>query len=137
MDLHAARRERDQALRHYASCKAMLAREHGVPPGVETQHLRQRLIDSLPLQRAAARRRPTVRVLTFENLSADPGQDRYLRGLKEAIVIELSSLRELDVIHHEGSEPGEPADFVLRGSFLADEGAVQIILRLVHAASGL
>lgn len=147
MEVHAALRQRDQALRLYETCKAMLAREYDVSPSAETERIRRRILDGVqpapqPLPARGAGAKAVVRVMRFANLSDDARQERFLDGLMEAIVIELSHMREvtatLDPAGGEGagSEGAAAAQFVLKGSLMAQGDRIEVIVRLVDAASG-
>lgn len=147
MEVHAALRQRDQALRLYETCKAMLSREYDVSPSAETERIRRRILDGVlpvpqPLSARGAGSKAVVRVMRFANLSEDARQDRFLDGLMEAIVIELSHMREvtatLDPAGGEGAggEGAGAAQFVLKGSLMAQGDRIEVIVRLVDAASG-
>lgn len=147
MEVHAALRQRDQALRLYETCKAMLAREYDVSPSAETERIRRRILDGVqpapqPLPARGAGAKAVVRVMRFANLSDDARQERFLDGLMEAIVIELSHMREvtatLDPAGGEGAggEGAAAAQFVLKGSLMAQGDRIEVIVRLVDAASG-
>lgn len=144
MELHAALKQRDQALRLYESCKAMLHREYGVSPSPETERIRRRLIEGLPQETRPlppvgdlSGKTPLVRVTRFANLSADPALGRFLDGLFEATVIELAHMRE--VIALRDADPGQSqlaADYVLTGSLMEQGGRFELIVRLVDPESG-
>lgn len=151
MELYAAAHQRDRAIRCYDTCRQMLVREYGVTPSPETERIRQRILEATeptglipapPVQRPPPLRL-TVRVHPFANLSQDPHLDLFLRGLLEAVVIELSAVPELAVVHTidspapPGPEATNPvADFDLHGSLLSGGDSLQVIVRLVHAATG-
>lgn len=145
MELHAALGQRDQALRLYETCKQMMSREYGVTPSPETERIRRRVLDGLPAgatpahpaPAAQGRAKPVVRVTRFANLSTEAAHSRYLEGLFEAIVIELSHMREVAVVREaEEGRSQPPADFVLTGSMMEQGGRIEIIVRLVDAESG-
>lgn len=145
MELHAALRQRDRALRLYESCKTMLAHEYAVSPSPETERIRRRILDGLPAEplgampqpKGAGKSRPVVRVMRFANLTADPAHERFLHGLHDATVIELSHLREVAAVRMpEGGVPPPHADFVLTGSLIAQGEQIEVIARLVEAETG-
>lgn len=145
MELQAALRQRDRALKLYESCKAMLLREYGVTPSPETERIRRRVLEGLPAEVAGhvslpvrpARPKPVVRVMRFANLSADAGLDRFLDGLLDALVIDLSHMRELVALRapEAGAAPAY-ADYILTGSLMEQGGRIEVIVRLVDAESG-
>ena len=81
--------------------------------------------------------KPLVRVMRFANLTADPAHERFLHGLHDATVIELSHLREVAAVRMpEGGVPPPHADFVLTGSLIAQGEQIEVIARLVEAETG-
>lgn len=145
MELFAAARQRDRALRCYESCRQMLAREYGVTPGLETERIRRRILDSAydaPAEPAKASaptgRRPAIRVHPFINLSETSGLTLFLQGLTEAIGIELSRVPEFDVIEADAPAPEgmQDPDFALHGSLLLGSETLQVIVRLIHCPTG-
>ena len=145
MELHAAAHQRDRALRCYEACRQMLATEYGVTPSPETERIRRRILESTgPVQDAArpdppTAGRSTIRVHPFANLSTDGSLDLFLRGLLEAVVIDLSAVPELDVVQSDGdggTAGSDRVEFALHGSFLSAGDHFQIIMRLIHCRSG-
>lgn len=141
MELYAVRRQRDQALRLYESCKSMLAREYGVGPSPETERIRQRIVASQPFERSDAAEparargdRMTVLVGAFENLSASPQYGAFLKALQETVIIELSRVGEISVLpdRHVDDRP----DVLLGCSLLADADQMQLIMRVTDGATG-
>lgn len=145
MELYSAARQRDRALRCYDACRQMLAREYGVTPGLETERIRRRILESAhepPVEPSKAKtpnfRRPAIRIHGFTNLSESSGLGLFLQGLTEAIGIELSRVPEFDVIEADATVPdGTPEpDFVLHGSLLQGAETLQVIVRLIHCPTG-
>ena len=139
MELHAALRQRDRALRLYESCKAMLLREYGVSPSPETERIRRRLVEGLPaeslspasLPERPSRPKPVVRVMRFANLSGDAALDRFLDGLLDALLIDLSHMRELTALRApEAGAPQAYADYMLTGSLMEQGGRIEVISSL-------
>lgn len=91
--------------------------------------------------------RPAVAVLPFENLSGDPAQDYFGRGIAEDLVTDLSKLCGLSVIPSEESFPyaGKSlpdlaselgARYVVNGSLRRGGGKVRINARLIALPDG-
>jgi len=93
--------------------------------------------------------RPSIAVLPFQNLSADPEQEYFADGIVEDIITELSRSRMLFVIarnssfiykgravdvKHVGRELG--VRYVLEGSVRKAGGRVRITGQLIDASSG-
>ncbi len=92
---------------------------------------------------------PSIAVLAFRNLSADPDQEYFADGLSEDLITDLSKLRALFVIAREssfaykdkavdvrqiGRELG--VGHILEGSVRKVDGQVRITAQLVDASSG-
>ncbi len=94
-------------------------------------------------------KKPSIAVLPFENLSADPEQDFFADGISEDIITALSRNRELFVIARNSSFSfrGKAMDirvvgkdlgvrFVLEGSVRRAGSRVRITAQLVEAETG-
>ena len=98
--------ERAMALQHYSTFRDMLKSELNVQPGQEVEELKVRLAKSAPPKPAAEsteakpHERPSIAVLTFANLSADPAQRYFSDGITADIVTELSRFHQLQVHGH-------------------------------------
>ena len=93
--------------------------------------------------------KPSIAVLPFENVSADPGQDYFADGITEDIITELSKVSGLFVIAHNSTatykdhavEIRDVAEdlgvrYVLDGSIRRAGDQVRIAAQLVDATSG-
>jgi len=92
---------------------------------------------------------PTIAVLAFDNLSADPGQEYFSDGIAEDIITDLSKLAELRVIARNSSfaYKGKAVDvkrvgselgvrYVLEGSVRKVGERIRLTSQLIDAASG-
>jgi TolB-like protein/Tfp pilus assembly protein PilF len=93
--------------------------------------------------------RPSIAVLSFDNLSGDAGVGRLADGITEDIITDLSRFRELDVIarNSTGVYKGKPVDvrqvgkdlgvgYVLEGSIQRQGDQIRTTAQLVNAISG-
>jgi adenylate cyclase len=93
--------------------------------------------------------RPSIAVLSFQNLSGDPEQEYFVDGLAEDIINELSRFRSLFVIARNSSfaYKGKATDvrqvsrelgvrYVLEGSVRRAGARVRIATQLIDAATG-
>ncbi len=93
--------------------------------------------------------KPSVVVLPFNNIGADPKWERFADGITEDIVADLSRSKDLIVIARNSSEvyKGKPIDtrqigrdlgvkYVLEGSIQASSDRVRITAQLIEAATG-
>ena len=167
MRLYAAQGRHDAALAQYERCRRELSDQLGVAPQPETEELargiRARRRDGLPKPRfsptPAGRPdqsnrpdrsdHPTIAVLPFTNLSADPGQRYFSDGVTEDIITELSRFRSLSVIAHNtafryrdpnvdlrGVAEELGAQFVVEGSVRKAGKQIRVTAQLVDAATG-
>ncbi|HUL06006.1 MAG TPA: BTAD domain-containing putative transcriptional regulator [Candidatus Acidoferrum sp.] len=167
------------ALKQYQLCCDALQSELGVRPEAETERLyqsiREKRATSLrtagqpPALRAAAEihrpfdattpshdleagpstAKPSIAVLPFTNLSADPEQDYFADGITEDIITQLSRLRDLLVIARNSTlvfkgrtvRVQEVARdlgvrFVLEGSVRRVGNRIRVTAQLIDAATG-
>ena len=109
MRLHAAKGERSAALKIYATCRDLLKQELDANPDAQTEALYQDLFADRPGARPAvqeitpSRDRPSLAVLPFINLSADPEQEYFSDGITEDIITELARFRSLSVVARNSS----------------------------------
>lgn len=93
--------------------------------------------------------KPSIAVLPFENLSEDPAQEYFSRGITEEIITGLSKIKRLYVIasHSTLKYKGKPVDvrkvgqdlgvtYVLEGNVRKDGERVRITAQLVNANTG-
>lgn len=95
------------------------------------------------------KRRPSIAVLPFDNMSGDPGQDYFSDGITEDIIIELSHFRQLFVIARNSSfqyrdravdvrrvarELG--VQYVVEGSARKAGNRVRVTAQLIDGATG-
>lgn len=93
--------------------------------------------------------KPSIAVLPFANLTADPAQDYFADGMVEEIITALSRIRWMFVIARSSSfaYKGQNADvrqigrelgvrYLLEGSVRRDAGRIRIHAQLIDAMSG-
>jgi TolB-like protein/Tfp pilus assembly protein PilF len=165
MRVHAEAGDMAAALHQYEVCREVLKRELDTAPSPQTEALHRQirglpdtLILSAQIQPAAQARdspsggqttKPSIAVLPFRNLNADPDQQYLSDGITEDIITELSRYRELMVIARNssfrfreqsadtaqiGRELG--ADYLLEGSLRKAGNRLRITAQLIEAASG-
>jgi TolB-like protein len=106
-------------------------------------------VTELPDQTAPISDRPSVAVLPFENMSADPDQEYFVDGMVEEIITALSRFPRLVVIARNStfSYKGRAADvrqigqelgvrYVLEGSVRKAGNRVRIAGQLINSATG-
>jgi TolB-like protein len=110
MRIYAAQGRHDAALAQYERCRAELSSQIGVSPEAETEALVKSIRASrrtkAQAQPSPAREpdapvlpaKPSIAVLPFQNLSADPEQEFFADGLTEDIITALSRISGLWVI---------------------------------------
>ena len=99
MRVLVARGDRAGALREYERCREALRRELSVAPAPATEILRREIAGARRARRRRRRTRtPTLAVLPFEILSADPAHEPFARGLEEDVIGALSRFRTLRVV---------------------------------------
>ena len=155
MRLHAANGERAAALKIYATCRDVLKKELDTAPDAQTERLYQELLGDRPganppvTEAAAPVVRPSLAVLPFTNMSADPEQEYFSDGITEDIITELARFRSLSVVARNSSfvfkgkaikvqdvakELG--AGYVIEGSVRKAGGRIRITVQLIDAADG-
>src|SRR5262245_5789161 len=106
MKLYAAGGQRAQALRQYQLCRDALQRELQATPDVETERLYRQVQDDAPIAPPPATAstsahvtssegKPSIAILPFENLSGDPEQRYFSRGITEDIITELGRFHDI------------------------------------------
>ena len=93
--------------------------------------------------------KPSIAVLPFDNIGADPKWDRLADGMTEDIITDLSHFKDLVVIARNSTElyKGKPIDirqigrdlnvkYVLEGSIQSMGDQVRVNAQLIEAASG-
>jgi len=159
MRAYAASGDRTRALKQFQACRDLLAAELGVEPEAETLRLDEEVRAGVaaaapagpaePVPAPAPGAPPTVAVLPFANLSADPEQEYFSDGITEDIITALGRFRNLNVIartsafHFKGRAPlaaeiGEAlgADFAVQGSIRKAGNRVRITVQLAGTADG-
>ena len=94
-------------------------------------------------------KRPSIAVLPFDNMSADPEQEYFADGISEDLITDLSKIPDLLVISRLSSFPYKGKNikvqqiaeelavlYVLEGSVRRVENRVRINAQLIDAASG-
>jgi TolB-like protein/Tfp pilus assembly protein PilF len=108
MQLYAAGGQRVQAIRQYQLCRDALERELQAKPNAETERLYRQIQDeapvapapsitSIPARALSSDGKPSIAILPFENLSGDPEQLYFSRGITADIITELSRFHEIQV----------------------------------------
>ena len=106
-------------------------------------------VAATPSESHAAAGPPTIAVLAFDNLSADPGQEYFSDGIAEDIITDLSKVAELRVIARNSSfaYKGRAVDvksmaselgarYVLEGSVRKAGERIRVTSQLIDAATG-
>ncbi len=166
MRLYAERGERNQAVRQYEACRALLGAELGIEPEAETQALYEaiRKGELAPSEKAAVDvpkamaedpdffalpDRPSIAVLPFKNMSDDAEQEYFTDGITEDITTELSRFRDLFVIsslssftYREKMTPVQQVGrelgvhYVLEGGVRRAGSRIRITTQLTDASTG-
>lgn len=151
MQLLAISGRRSAALEHYRDYTQTLRNELGAEPDMETRMLYQELraqgmrndpdfdaeADVAPVLEPSARRfgRPSIAVMTFENLDTEGAGGRVHEGIAENIVFALGRFRSLDVVVRSTNISYKGSDAPISG--VADElGARYLIQGSVRAVNG-
>jgi len=164
MRIYAAQGRYDAALAQYERCRAELSSQIGVSPEAETEALvksirasRREGATKAQAQPSPAPEpdapvlpaKPSIAVLPFQNLSADPEQEFFADGLTEDIITALSRISGLWVIGR-GSTftyKSKPIDgkqvardlgvrYVMEGSVRRAGERLRITAQLVDATTG-
>ena len=95
----ARRRDRSEAMKTYAKCRDALMEELGVSPELETEQLYRDILtdrqaapvalESIPEKTGETAERPSLAVVPFNNISADPALNPLCEGLAEDIITGL------------------------------------------------
>jgi TolB-like protein len=164
MRIYTAQGRHDAALAQYERCRSELSSQLGVTPERETEELArsirasrregaaktQAAPSSAPdSETPALPEKPSIAVLPFQNLSADPEQEFFADGLTEDIITALSRVSGLWVIAR-GSTftyKGRPTDlkqvarelgvrYVMEGSVRRAGDRLRVTAQLVDATTG-
>ncbi len=158
MRMLADRRDRAEAMKAYAKCRDALMEELGVAPELETEQLyRDILTDrqaapvalgSSPKGAGEIAERPSLAVVPFSNISADPALNPLCEGLAEDIITGLGRFHLIFVIDRNSSlavaqltvDTAEIAKrlgvgLVVQGSLQRITDRIRITVRLVKAAA--
>jgi TolB-like protein/two-component SAPR family response regulator len=164
MRIYAAQGRHDAALAQYERCRAELSSQIGVSPEAETEALvksirasRREGATKTQAQPSPAPEpdapvlpaKPSIAVLPFQNLSADPEQEFFADGLTEDIITALSRINGLWVIGRGSSftYKGKPIDakqvardlgvrYLMEGSVRRAGERLRITAQLVDATTG-
>jgi adenylate cyclase len=142
--LRKALRERDQDQRHVVTIPGRGYRLVGIEAVAAAEIAGSALPPALPLPD-----KPSIAVLPFRNITADPEQQYLADGLTDDIIIELSRIRSLFVIaRHSSFVYSEPAPahgevarelgvrYLLTGGVRCAGSRIRITAQLIEAASG-
>jgi adenylate cyclase len=161
----AATGRRGDALSHYRELERRLHSDLGVDPEAATREVFEAVrrgaigpsppppstVDAVSTASAKTRSagKPSIVVRPFANMSGDPQQDYFSRGVTEDIVTELSRFRQISVLARGATvhEPGARLDagdvgreigahYVLEGSARRMGDRVRITAQLVDSRSG-
>jgi TolB-like protein/Flp pilus assembly protein TadD len=153
MRLLARKGNRVEAMRLYTVCRGALKQDLGVAPDAQTEELYRdiltdRLTASPPPESRAASGRPSIAVLPFSNLSADPALAPLCEGVAEDIITGLGRFHLLFVIdrHSSAAIAQQTADVqeigrrlgvihLVQGSLQRQGERVRITVRLIDAVS--
>lgn len=158
MRMLARRLDRAEAMKIYANCRDVLMEELGVAPELETEQLYRDILTDrqaapvapapTPGEAGEIAERPSLAVLPFSNISADPALNPLCEGLAEDIITGLGRFRLLFVIDRNSSmavaqlttdtaEIGKRlgVSLVVQGSLQRIGDRVHITVRLVNAAA--
>jgi TolB-like protein len=158
MRLLARRRNRAEAMKIYATCRDALMEELGVAPELETEQLYRDILtdrqaapvalEAIPEKTGVVAERPSLAVVPFSNISADPALNPLCEGLAEDIITGLGRFRLLFVIDRNSSlavaqltadtaEIGKRlgVSLVVQGSLQRISDRIRITVRLVNAAA--
>ena len=161
IELLAACGQRDRAMRTFEACRNILKKEFGVGVSPETQALWQSIMSpdntapaSLNLKSADGvsagqyLKRLSISVAGFVNLTGEPGDDYFARGLVQDIITALSEVSDYVVLSgfpavpknedsNESRLPVAPrARYVLSGSVQRSRDELRVNIQLADAADG-
>lgn len=179
MQVYSAQGQTALALKQYQLCCDALQNEVGARPEAETEQLYQSIRKKRTLPRRTAAQppvlgptaetrrpldatapahdletqpstaKPSIAVLPFTNLSADPEQDYFADGIVEDLITQLSRLRDLLVIAHNSTLvfKGRTVHvqdvardlgvrFILEGSVRRAGSRIRVTAQLIDASTG-
>jgi TolB-like protein/Tfp pilus assembly protein PilF len=164
MRIYAAQGRHDAALAQYERCRSELSSQLSVGPERETEELAKSIRASRRENVAKAQahppptpdpdspvlpEKPSIAVLPFQNLSADPEQEFFADGLSEDVITALSRIGGLWVIARGSTVTykGRPVDvkqvarelgvrYVMQGSVRRAGERLRITAQLVDATTG-
>lgn len=163
MELLAINGHRDLALRQYDLCKEMLRREFGARPSARTEQLRQTIAgpaqgmagpvakepDFADRTQQSMEQRPSVGIQLFATLNGDQAVEPLSRGVKQAIVTELSQNKQIvirtdeqvydfNTAHPRTSEVASRlgVQYILTGSVQQTNDHLRVSAQLVDATAG-
>jgi TolB-like protein len=145
----ARRWERDEGLPVHRHVHRVLGSVYAYRSEIDAwQRSRGAARHPVPARRAASPRVPTIAVLSFDNLSADAGNDYFADGLTDEITADLARVRSLRVISRTSSATfkgsGSPAGsiasalgarYLLEGSVRRADDRLRVTARLIDAES--
>jgi len=153
MRLYVMQGRPDAALAQFERCERELADQLGVRPEAETEALMRSIRtsrregSSRPRTQppSAAAEKPSLTVLPFANLSAEPEHGFFAQGLTQDIVGALSRIKELLVVSSNAKQGSAGivdlaqdlgVNFVLEGSVRAAGSRISVAAHLVDGRSG-
>jgi TolB-like protein len=165
MRLYAEAGDRTMAIKQYQACRDVLAAELGLLPEPETEELAEEIrigaaetgepVHPAPEPQAPGAEplpipdNPSIAVLPFANMSADPEQEFFSDGITEDIITTLSKIGGLLVVARNSTfnYKGQAVDvkqvsreqgvrYVLQGSVRKAGDRVRVTTQLIDATTG-
>jgi TolB-like protein len=158
MELHVTTGDRAGAIRQYQACERLLRSELDVAPARETIDLLNKIrigvaathpVKIAPTLHPPLPDRPSIAVLPFDNLSAEPEHEYFGDSMAEDIIAGLSKFRWLFVVARNSSftYKGHPLDvrqlarelgvrYLLEGSVRKGGYRIRVTVQLIDALAG-
>lgn len=158
MRMRASMHDRAGSMKAYADCRDALVTDLNLAPELETEQLYRDILTARPSpgfsneistgEAADVSGRPSIAVMPFSNISADPTLNPLCEGLAEDIITGLGRFRlafvidrnSSSVVHQTNTDTAEigkrlGVGLVVQGSLQRLGGRIRITVRLVNAAA--